>query len=644
MKIMKPLRPFDRRVKIALLAIVLAAAIGAIWAVAQAVAGAGAQPTSLAAITPQGALLAIESPGFGALLHDWEHSPEAAAWLKSDNYAGFSRSRLFGRLADAQKEFAGAAGMPPDAAFLDEIAGAQSLFAWYDIGKLEFVYITRLAPGKAEQTRLLQSRSSFAQRQVGGATFYVRTRAADSGDAQPDATSAAPVDMQPPQQGGPARTVAFAVSGDYLLLATREDLMANALGLLAHTSTDSLATEPWYVDASHAAAASSQPPALRMALNLERIVKTPYFRSYWLPQNVTETGQYRAAMVDLYRESGQMREERVLLPKTAIDPGATQADLGGLAALVPARSGVFRAVATGDVAVALTAIDEKLLRRGVTAYANQSFAPQADVQDEDQDASDNADSSASASPPGNLPESDLEVRIDAPPRVQEAKPEEQLSALRGIFVTAGVTSFITVDSNAAGLLEARGAGTTLWVPIHSAVVVHAANPWDESTAQAALGDALSQRLSAGGLGLAWTHIDAAGGYASLGDARPLQLAVRGNLLFVADDATLMESLLAKAQAAASAAPVQARLIAGFDHNAVAEPFTRLTRLIDGVHSAGQRPQPLPQAQTEDAGTPPLFSGNLAGLSGTFAAMQNERIDERFDGAAVRQTVTYAWTR
>jgi len=48
---------------------------------------------------------------------------------------------------------------------------------------------------------------------------------------------------------------------------------------------------------------------------------------------------------------------------------------------------------------------------------------------------------------------------------------------------------------------------------------------------------------------------------------------------------------------------------------------------------------------ETAGNAPaFFSGNLAGLSGTFAAMQSERVVERRDGAVTRQTVTYAWRR
>ena len=623
-----------RNTLLALAAVVAVA--GAIWA-AQG-AGAPDRPAPMAAMLPQGALLSIASPDFGALLREWERSPEQAAWMKSDNYAMFSRSRLFGRLSDAQTQFAAAAGVAPDQAFLDEIAGTDSIFAWYDIGKLEFLYITRLAPGKAEQTRLLQSKSSFSQRQVGSATFYVRTRGAGEGD----------------DQGGEPRTVAFAVSGDYLLLATREDLMAHALGLIGHTSNDSLATEPWFVDVGKAGAGAAQPaagaaqaPVLRMALDLDRIVKTPYFRSYWVERNVTEMKQYRAALVDLYREPAQMREERVLLPRAAEEAGAAQAELGGLVALVPPGAGVYRAVATDDAEAAVTAVDEKLLRRGVSGYTDARFAPAADLEEKDageQDAGEQDAGEQGAGSASDLGTNELEIRIDAPPRVV-VKPEEQMQVLRGQFAAAGVTGVLTVDSNVAGEVETRGAGAAVWVPFHSAVVVRAAKAWDEAALESALREALGPQLSAGGLGLEWSRVEGqGGGSVSLGEVRGLRMAVRGELLLLSDDAAMMEAMLAgvgsRVGSAGTAGGSPATLVAGFDRDAVAGPFARLSGLIDRVDAGGGARQ-----VGETAGNAPaFFSGNLAGLSGTFAAMQSERVVERRDGAVTRQTVTYAWRR
>ena len=109
---------------------------------------------SLASFAPQGALLSIESPDFKALLKSWSSSQEEQRWLKSDNYTSFSNSRLFSRLGEAQDQFAATAGFPPDVEFLQQVAGGQSLFAWYDIGNLEFLYITRMPKGDAAKTPL----------------------------------------------------------------------------------------------------------------------------------------------------------------------------------------------------------------------------------------------------------------------------------------------------------------------------------------------------------------------------------------------------------------------------------------------------------------------------------------------------------
>ena len=196
-----------------------------------------AAPAGLAAFAPQGGLLAVESPDFAALVKSWMSSPEEQRWLASDNYAGFSRSRLFAQLGDAQSQFVATAGLPVDARFVQQVAGQQSLLVLYDIHNLEFLYITHMSAGEAAKTPLLELRSKFEERKVGDTSFYVRT------------------------EGDPARTVAFAVRGDYLLLATSSDKLAAALELMQKPADRTLQTEGWY--ANTVAAAARQPGELR---------------------------------------------------------------------------------------------------------------------------------------------------------------------------------------------------------------------------------------------------------------------------------------------------------------------------------------------------------------------------------------------
>ena len=86
------------------------------------------------------------------------------------------------------------------------VAGADSALALYDIGELEFLYVTRMPTARAYQTILWQSRAKFQPRQSAGFDYYVRE-----------------------QQ---RRTAAFAVTNDLMLVATNEQQIASALALM----------------------------------------------------------------------------------------------------------------------------------------------------------------------------------------------------------------------------------------------------------------------------------------------------------------------------------------------------------------------------------------------------------------------------
>ena len=180
--------------RVALIVSIALAFAGIVWGAYEA-----AEPsTPLSHYVPAGPLLYLEAKDFASLLGDWNSSPQKRQWLQSDNYQVFSRSRLFLRLSGASEQFAAAAGLPPDMNFLSQVAGGRSALALYDIGKLQFLYITYLPSAKSMETALYQSRAKFEPRTAGGVNFYIR--------------------HDPQSQ----REVAFAVSGDYLLLATRK--------------------------------------------------------------------------------------------------------------------------------------------------------------------------------------------------------------------------------------------------------------------------------------------------------------------------------------------------------------------------------------------------------------------------------------
>jgi hypothetical protein len=103
---------------------------------------------------------------------------------------------------------------------------------------------------------------------------------------------------------------------------------------------------------------------------------------------------------------------------------------------------------------------------------------------------------------------------------------------------------------------------------------------------------------------------------------------------VSDDRALLESVLSNFGRKSDRKP--AELLAGFNHQHERNNFARFANLIDRPNGA------TPNATGADR-VPQFFSGNMASLSSTLAAVSAERIEVRGDAGKVRQTVTYEWS-
>lgn len=538
-----------------------------------------ADQPSLARYAPPGALLYLEAKDFSRLFSDWSSSPEKAQWVESANYEVFSRSRLLYRLKQASGEFTSAAGLPPDMNFVSQVAGAQSALALYDIGKLQFLYITKLDASKAGQSALLESRAKFQTRSAAGVTFYYR---------------------QDPQSG---REVAFATANGFLLLATREDLMAGSLELLAGGKGASIEQEPWW---TRAVAAAGQPGDLRMVLNLEKIVPSPYFRSYWIQQNITDMKAYGAAISDLYLSRAQYREQRVLLKK-ASNAGATPADTAtqaaaDLARLVPANAGAYQIQSGPSVDACLALLETKLLAPHSGPGVASKIAPQVVISG------------------GETGAGDMETRIDQPPPKmpsQAARPDSLKALLAGNPVEAS----LSVQRTTLG-------SERVFVRFHTAVVLLGNSDWNEPSALAAIADFAGPVLTASSLGVNWHSIS---GVEELDGLWQLSVAARGKYLFISDDPELLRELLPSLERKVTVSP--AAFLAGFNHAGERAQFVALTRLLDDQNVRW----------TRNAGRPPSFlAGNVGSLSSVLSRVSSEEIVVRDSGDKVLQTVTYEW--
>ena len=534
---------------------------------------------NLATLMPSGALLYLEAPDFGRILRDWNSSQTKAGWLASQNYAAFSRSNLFTKLHDVYSEYGNAAGFTPDLPRLIEIAGSESALALYGIRDVEFLYITRMSQTNLAKSQLWTVRDKFQQRQAAGVDFFLRTDPASK------------------------RTVAFAFAKDYLFLATRDDLIAQSLELLAGTSNPSIASDPWYRD-SVAAASGSNPRELRLVMNLDSLVKSTYFGSYWIQRNTSELRQYSAGLADVGRSGGDLVENRVFL-HTPDTPANSSSDVASLLALIPPEAGLYRAEPAADPACAAL-IAQKLIGSSAQRARDWREAPNAIPEDQ-----------LAGS------EADLETRIDEQPLPQDAGFAASTESIGALLAKAGVGNVLLIESSAPL------SGTFIQTP--SAIVLSARGDWNPAAARVALSEATAKLWTTSGLGAAWTTSNLAGYAANrLDGLGSLMFVTRGPLLFISNDLPMLAAVVSRAGAAQT--PTTAlTYAAGFRHTREHSNFERIMTALD--FGSGGPP-----------GAPPFFSANIASLSRALSNISEVQVTHREQNGVTIQKVIYQLTR
>jgi hypothetical protein len=540
----------------------------------------------LATLMPSGALLYLEAPDFGRLLRDWDASQVKADWLQSGNFAVFSRSNLFTKLQEVYGQYGEAAGFQPDLKSVVEIAGTDSALALYQIRDVEFLYISRIAEADLVKTQLWTIRAKFEQRQAGGVSFYLRADPASK------------------------RTVAFAFTKGYLLLATRDDLVAQALELLAGRSNPSIASDRWYRESTSAAPHAGE---LRLVMNLESLVRSVYFRSYWIQRNASGVRRYWAEVADVRRSAGAVTENRVLLrvPDAAGPaPAAGDDAVSGLLALVPPEAGLYKASRAGEPSEVAALIVQKLIAPQPQRFGDWREAPAAVSPD---------------SPAGS--EGDLETRIDQQPLPPDAGISDSIAAVRALVERTGSRALLLVQSSAPL------SGPFVRVP--SVIVLDGAKDWDRDTVRASLGAAAGRLWTTSQLGAGW-----AGGTAGrhsierLDGLGTLTFAQSGRLLFLGNDARLLASVLDLVGATPPTGALN--YAAGFRHLREQSNYERMMTALDFNSSAGNV-HDLDHA-------PAFFSGNLGSLSRVLSQVTEVAVTEEERAGRTSQTVVYQMQR
>jgi hypothetical protein len=540
------------------------------------------RPTAITALLPAGAALVLQANDFASLVGGWNTSAEKTKWLASANYGAFSRSRLFLRLQKAYDEFSTAAGVPPDMALVSDVAGAESALALYDIGKLEFLYVTRLPAARAIENALWRTRGTFEPREAAGTPFYVR--------------------VDPQSQ----RVVAFGVRDQYLVLATREDLLAGALTLIGGRSGTSVETEGWFAQAVKATGPQGD---LRLVANLEMLVKQPHFRSYWVQDNLTELKQYSSAVSDLTRTPSEIREERVLLrpEEKAEKPVAGNADaLGNIVRLVPDTAGLYRAWIAPPAEQATTLIFEKVIATSSASAERDRTAPR-------------LGSTAAVTGFGG----DLESRIDEEARAPRPTTY-QMDALAQVVGGEALTAMLHVEAT-------RAVSDGVFVDRGSVIVLARSTGWPPGAGRDALRTLVGPVWTKAHLGMRW--IDAQVGtqtFSRLEGLERVAVTERGPLLFLANDPALLAAVLDATSKPAVA--LEGAYAAGFRHALERGRFVGMMRFVDNAVAGSENRAPL------------FFSENVASLSHTLSRVESASIVVRDRGTTVSQTMTYRLAR
>lgn len=538
----------------------------------------------LAKVMPGGALLYAEAPNFGSLLRDWDSSALKADWLKSANYSEFSRSNLFIKLSEVFGQYGEAAGFLPDLKSITELAGTDSALALYEIRDVEFLYVSHLAEADVMKSQLWAVRDRFEQRQAGGVSFYLQT-------------------------GASKRTVAFAFSKGYLFLATRDDLVAQALELFAGGGNPSVASDRWYREP---VAAAPNPGELRLVMNLEALVKSVYFRSYWVQRNAATIRQYWAGVTDIRRTGGSIVENRVFLRA----PGLVAAGTGpvsNLLALIPPEAGVYRASRIGSSSDAANLIVQKLIGPQPQRVRDWRDAPFALPED----------TSAGS-------ESDLETRIDEQPLPADAGLSDSVAAVRAMVDAGAARTLLLVQSSSP-----QPAGTFVKMP--SVIVLDGGTDWDPGSVNSALTAAAAKLWTTSELGAGWVNGSAGqNSIERLDGLGTILIANRGRLLFLSNDLRLLTAVLDRSSAAPAATPLT--YAAGFRHLRERSSYQSVMTALDFTPPSGN----AGFGYFRDG--PKFFSGNIQSLSDVLSGVAEIQVTEQDKGTVTLQTVSYQMAR
>ncbi len=452
------------------------------------------------------------------------------------------------------------------------VAGGESAVAIYDAGKLEFLYITEIGSSRFANSAIGRVKQKFQPRKAGGRDYFVQSK----GD----------------------NTLAFALVDNRLILATREDLIASSLKLLAGEKIGTLREERWFDQTLGKALTPTAAPDIRFLADLDRTAKTPQFRSYWIQSNTAQIRQFSSEIADLRFSAGDVREDRVLLRRDAQESlAAAELAVADVLRYANADAGFSQAMAKPSAVDVAGILAQKLFGYGGSLgrqYQGKA-APNA------------------PEGPSLLGEDDYDTRIDTAQATEDSLD---------VFAP-----FTALASNTDALLQTGITRTTSVLPaFDTAIVLHGITAWKAGDVKRALGQVAGALWSVAPGSLEWSDRN---GYSELNSVTPLQLAIEANTLVISASPEWMARVIAGRRTPSAQG---ATYVASFKFAQELPGFTRMMRLIDFPS--------IPQGQASDGRQPLFFSENIAGFATSLSRLESAVITTRDTGTIVTESVVY----
>ncbi len=462
---------------------------------------------------PRQAVLYLQIADLPAFLKLWNESKFKETYLESDNFYDFKNNHLGRKLASRWQEFNEAAGFEINLDVLSGLAENQAAIAVYDVGKLDFVFISPVSDEIFAAMKFAANRDKFTEEKLDDVTtIYSVTVKADRGRQKQE--------------------LIFAQLKNRFIVTTSKTLLLQTLDNINETrAKNRLIDEPSFTALSE----KIEPHLATVWLNQAALNDDYYFKRYWLMSDVKNLKNMRAGIFDFEVQDGRIIEKRkFLLDKTVEISPINNADAAKMLTFLPSDIPFYRMQSANPNSVD-DAIEKMIFARQkvVEKEKRNYFSGYSSINDYDYYSSDNYE---------HLSE-DFDESIDEKTEVEATERREIEVNFSKILRTANPKEILTFTSP-------KVLSAPMFVKFQRAAIFYLASP--QSLNRNSFESAIAQKfaaqtmIDAPGVKLNWeTKFENGFSWRELNLPKigwNVSYAFHGNILILANDADFLQRI------------------------------------------------------------------------------------------------------